>query len=348
MEWLKVPIHNLDLGARENAKNRQNNLTKPPGALGRLETLAIELAAMQGHARPVVTDIHITIFAADHGIAEENVSAFPQAVTGEMIRNFSSGGAAISVLARAINAELEVINLGTIQSLGALENVSEYNLGQGSNNFLKYSAMDDHQLSRAMNVGRQTAERVKLNRTHLFIGGEMGIGNTSSATALACAILNVPVDALVGAGTGLNKKGIQHKQKIIQQALAFHAAALNTPLNILQALGGFEIAALVGAYIACAQMGIPVLIDGFISTSAALVADQILPGVKDWLLFSHQSVEPGHGLLLETLAGQPLLSLDMRLGEASGAAVAVPLIKLACSLHNEMATFAEAGVSEKS
>jgi len=347
MEWLKVPVHKLDASAREQAMARQQILTKPMGALGRLETVAIELAAMQATARPEISAIQITLFAADHGIAEENVSAFPQAVTAEMIRNFSRGGAAICVLARELKADLEVINLGTVQSLEALDNVTDCTLAAGTKNFLHQAAMDEQQLAQALKIGRQTAERVKADGKHLFIGGEMGIGNTSSATGLATALLDMPVTQLVGAGTGLDQEAVLHKQDVIQRALDFHAQRLDTPLNILQTLGGFEIAALVGAYIRCAQLGIPVLLDGFISTSAALLAERILPGVKNWLLFSHHSVEPGHRLILDAMGAQALLSLHMRLGEGSGAAVAVSLLRLACVLHNEMATFEEASVSAK-
>ncbi len=347
MEWLNIPVHKLDVIASEQAMARQKILTKPPGALGRLESLAIELAAMQATARPEISAIQITLFAADHGIAEEKVSAFPQAVTAEMIRNFSTGGAAICVLARELKADLEVINLGTIQSLEALDNVTDCTLAAGTKNFLHQAAMDEQQLAQAMKIGRQTAERVKADGQHLFIGGEMGIGNTSSATALAAGLLDMPVKQLVGAGTGLDQEGMLHKQDVIQRALDFHAQRLDTPLKILQTLGGFEIAALVGAYIRCAQLGIPVLLDGFISTSAALLAERILPGAKDWFLYAHHSVEPGHRLILDTLQAHPLLSLQLRLGEASGAAVAVPLLKLACALHNEMATFEEASVSAK-
>ena len=346
MDWLNVPAAAPNETRRREAEARQQILTKPPGALGRLEALAIQLAALQDTARPSVERVHITVFAGDHGVAAEGVSAFPQAVTGEMVRNFARGGAAISVLARALNATLEVINLGTVNNPGPLEGVKDYRLGPGTANFTVEPAMSEHQLACALAAGRHAAERARLASTQLFIGGEMGIANTTAATALACALLGLVPDRLVGPGTGLDAAGVARKSKVIQRALDLHNAHLGSPIAALCRVGGFEIAALAGAYIACAQMGIPVLVDGFISSSAALAAVRLRPGAENWLLFSHASAEPGHRLILEALDAQPLLNLGMRLGEGSGAATAVPILRMACALHNEMATFAEAAVSE--
>jgi len=347
MNWLQTPAATPNQTARRDAEARQQILTKPPGALGKLEALAIQLAALQGIATPRVDDVYIAVFAGDHGVAAEGVSAFPQAVTGEMVRNFASGGAAISVLARALGATLEVINLGTVNDPGAIDGVKAYDLGPGTANFTREPAMSEHQLACAMHAGRHAAERAKLAGTQLFIGGEMGIANTTAATALSCALLEIEPALLVGPGTGLDSNGIAHKVKVIQRALDLHHSHFGSPLEALRRVGGFEIAALAGSYIACAQMGIPVLVDGFIASSAALAAARLRPGTENWLLFAHASAEPGHRKILTALGGQPLLDLGMRLGEASGAATAVPLLRLACALHNEMATFAEAGVSEK-
>ncbi len=346
-EWLNIPIATPDANAQRNAEARQAVLTKPPGALGRLEEMAIRLAALQGTLTPRVEHVQITVFAGDHGIAAEGVSAFPQAVTAEMVKNFARGGAAISVAARKISAQLEVINLGTAFDTGPTEGVKNYALGPGTANFAIEAAMSEHQLACALAAGRHAAERAKLNGAQLFIGGEMGIANTSSATALASALLDVDPVLLAGPGTGLDANGVSHKAQIIQRALALHTPLINSPLEALRRVGGFEIAALVGAYIACAHMGVPVLIDGFITSSAALIATRLRPGVEEWLLYSHTSAEPGHRLILEALHAHPLLDLGMRLGEGSGAAVAVPLLRMACDLHNEMATFAEADVSGK-
>lgn len=347
IQWLNIPVAEINRDVLRLAENRQAVLTKPTGSLGSLENIAIKIASMQGNEKPDLSRIQCSIFAADHGIANEGVSAFPQVVTGEMIRNFSSGGAAICVLSRAIGANLEVLNLGTINDLGALVGVKNCVLGPGTQNFAKEPAMNEQQLSRAIHTGRQAVERAKLEGYQLFIGGEMGIANTTSASAIVSALMEIAPEKIVGPGTGLDEQGVSHKAKIIDQSLKLHYAEMKTPLDILKCVGGFEIAALVGAYISCAQIGIPALVDGFISTAAALVADKILPGVRQWLLFSHASAEPGHKIILDALSAKPLLDLNMRLGEGSGAATAVPLLQLACKLHNEMASFEEASVSNK-
>lgn len=346
-DWVNAPVAALDDEARGAAEARQKILTKPPGALGVLEQLAVRLAAMQGRAQPCVERVHIAVFAGDHGVAAEGVSAFPQAVTGEMVRNFAGGGAAISVLARALGAALEVVNLGTVNDPGPIEGVRSCRLGPGTANFTVEPAMTEGQLALALKAGREAAERARSAGAELFIGGEMGIGNTTAATALACALLHLPPRQLVGPGTGLDTGGVARKAAVIERALALHGAHQGLPLEALRRLGGFEIAALVGGYVACAQMGTPILVDGFISTAAALAATQVRPGAEAWFLFSHASAEPGHLRLLDAMQARALLALDMRLGEGSGAAVAVPLLRLACALHNGMATFEQAGVSAK-
>jgi nicotinate-nucleotide--dimethylbenzimidazole phosphoribosyltransferase len=347
-DWLNVPAAPLNGAARDAAEARQASLTKPPGALGRLEALAIRLAAMQGSPLPRVDNVRIAVFAADHGVAAEGVSAFPQSVTVEMVRNFARGGAAIGVLARELGATLEVMNLGTASDPGPMDGVLYQRLGSGTANFVRDAAMSEEQLVRALHVGRHSAERARLAGAQLYIGGEMGIGNTTSAAALACALLDAPPEALAGPGTGLDAAGVCRKTDVIRRALARHNGNLADPLEALRRLGGFEIAALTGSYIACAQMGLSVLVDGFIATVAALAAVRASPGAADWFFYSHASAEPGHARMLAALEARPLLDLGMRLGEGSGAAVAVPLLRLACALHNGMATFAEAGVSEKS
>jgi nicotinate-nucleotide--dimethylbenzimidazole phosphoribosyltransferase len=345
--WLSIPAACPDEAAREAAYNRQNSLTKPPGALGKLETLAIQLAALQGSEHPELAHIAITVFAGDHGVAQEGVSAFPQEVTAEMVKNFARGGAAISVLARQLKAQLEVINLGTVGDPGPLPGVLDLHLGPGTANFCQTAAMDTSQLGRALHAGRQAAERAKLAGAQLFIGGEMGIGNTTSATALACSLLKLEPEQLAGPGTGLDHSGVEHKIDVIRRALSVQGQLGDTPLEALRCLGGFEIAGLTGSYLACGHMGLPVLVDGFISSVAALVATRLNSGIAPWLLYGHTSAEPGHRRVLQALQGEPLLDIGMRLGEGSGAASCVPLLQLACALHNGMATFAEAGVSEK-
>ncbi len=343
--WLTLPIAPLDEAAARRAHAHQQQLTKPPGSLGQLETLAEWLATRQGTDRPTADNIAITLFAADHGLASEGTSAFPQAVTGEMVKNFAHGGAAISVLARALDAQLEVVNLGTVNQPGPLPGVIDLPLGPGSANMLRQPAMSHEQLQAALEAGFAAASRASNHRSQLFIGGDMGIGNTASATACACAQLGLPASELTGPGTGLDAAGVVRKAVLIQRALDTHHAALNGPLEILRHLGGFEIAALAGSYLACAQRGLPVLVDGFITSVAALLAVSIQPAARNWLLFCHRSAEPGHTRILKALDATPLLDLGLRLGEGSGAASAVPLLRLACALHNGMATFADAGVS---
>lgn len=346
-QWLASSPKQIDQKAQFAAQQRQQQLTKPAGSLGQLEDIAIGLAGMQGTVQPNVVKIHITVFAGDHGIVAEGISAFPQAVTAEMVRNFSRGGAAISVLAKQTNADLTVLNMGTVSEIEPLTGVQDHRIAAGTQNFLKQSAMTLEQCQLALTIARQHIEQLKDNNIDLFIGGEMGIGNTSSATAIASALLAINPIEITGAGTGLNQTEIQHKANIIKQALTHHHNQLTSPLTILQYLGGFEIAALIGAYITCAKVGIPVLVDGFISSVAALMAERLSPDTKNWFLYSHQSSELGHHIILKHLAAKPLLNIGMRLGEASGAAATIPLIKLSCALHNSMATFAEAAVSEK-
>ncbi len=346
VEWLDMPPPAPDGAAREAAAQRQARLTKPPGALGRLEEVAIRLAALQGTAYPAVDRVHITVFAADHGVAAEGVSAFPQAVTAEMIRNFSRGGAAIAVAARALGARLEVVNLGTVTDPGPLPGVVDLALGRGTANFTRVPAMEPEQLGAALEAGRRAARAAHRAGAQLFIGGEMGIGNTTTAAALACALLEVDPGTMAGPGTGLDAAGVARKAGVIRRALEQHRRHLDDPREVLRRLGGFELAALAGAYVACAQAGLPVLVDGFIASVAALAAVRLNPGAGRWLLHSHVSAEPGHRRVLEALDAAPLLDLGMRLGEGSGAAVAVPLLRMACALHAGMATFEEAGVSE--
>lgn len=347
-DWLYHPAASLDQQAAQAAEVRQGQLTKPPGSLGRLEQLAQRLAAMQGLERPILERIQISVFAADHGVAAEGVSAFPQEVTVAMIANFAHGGAAISVLARELGAILEVVDVGAVQAPGELPCVVSRRVGAGTANFCTGPAMDEVQLAEALAAGREAVERAQANGAQLFIGGEMGIANTTAASAIASALLGRKPAELAGPGTGLDAAGVSHKAQVIERALALHREALDNPLEVLRRLGGFEIAALCGAYLSAAQQGLAVLVDGFISSCAALVALRLNSSIAPWLLLSHASAEPGHAAVVAAIGEQPLLDLKMRLGEGSGAAVAVPLLRLACALHNNMATFAEAGVADGS
>jgi nicotinate-nucleotide--dimethylbenzimidazole phosphoribosyltransferase len=345
--WWLIPCKPVNADIVEQAAARQQQLTKPAGSLGQLEAVAVQLAGLQGQVKPTLKEIWIAIFAGDHGVVAEGVSAFPQEVTGQMLLNFVSGGAAISVLARQLGAQLEVVDLGTVNPALNLAGVRHLNIGPGTANFVQGAAMTQAQGELALQAGRDSVLRARAAGAQLFIGGEMGIGNTTAASALACALLDCPVVHLTGPGTGLNAEGVSHKAQVIERALALHAAQRGDALQTLFNLGGFEIAALVGAYLACAQEGVAVLVDGFICTVAALVAVRLNPACREWLLFGHRGAEPGHRHVLETLGAEPLLELGLRLGEGSGAALAVPLLRLACDLHGQMATFAEAAVADR-
>ncbi|KXJ30393.1 MULTISPECIES: nicotinate-nucleotide--dimethylbenzimidazole phosphoribosyltransferase [Pseudomonas] len=347
MPWWQGPCRQPDTAAAEAARQRQTVLTKPSGSLGDLEVLAIQLAALQGTPRPLLQRTAIAVFAGDHGVVEEGVSAYPQAVTAEMVRNFVRGGAAISVLARQLDAALEVINLGTVTPLEALPGVIDLPLGRGTANFTLTPAMTHDQCQAALQAGRDAVLRACAGGADLFIGGEMGIGNTTAASAIASVLLDTSPLALAGPGTGLDADGVARKVAVIQRALLRHGDTLQDPYELLRRLGGFELAALTGAYLACAQQGLPTLVDGFICSVAALCAQHLQPDTRDWLLFAHCGAEPGHAAVLLALGGEPLLDLGLRLGEGSGAALAVPLLQLSCRLHSEMATFAEASVSSR-
>lgn len=339
--WWRRPCAREDAGARQRARTRQAQLTKPPGSLGRLERLAEDLAALQGRERPRLQRVRIGVFAADHGVAAEGVSAFPQAVTAEMLRNFAAGGAAISVLARTLGAEFSVINVGTAEPVEPLPGVEDARLGAGSGDIVRTAAMSAQQCEAALALGRDWVERAPAD---LLIGGEMGIANSTAAAALAAALSGLPALDLVGRGTGVDADGLVRKRAAVAAALALHGPPAE-PFEALCALGGLELAALAGVYLGAAQRGVPVLVDGFICTAAALAAVHLNPAVRPWLLFSHCSAEHGHRPLLEHLRAEPLLALDLRLGEASGAALTLSLLRAAVDLHNDMATFAEAGVS---
>jgi len=344
MDWLSGQVKLPDSGFYNRALNKQQQLTKPPGSLGVLENIAVRLASMQKTDQPTIERVWVSIFAADHGIAEESVSAFPQIVTMEMVKNFANEGAAVNVLSRYVNAQFEVIDVGLIEPVN-LNQVINDRVDNGTANFAKQAAMTELQMEMALTAGKKSIERALKHKVQLFIAGEMGIANTTSASAMAVAITGLSVEQLTGAGTGLKAQDIQHKAEVIKNALLLHQNQLNSPLNILQYLGGFEISALVGAYIYAAQHGLAILIDGFIGSVAALLAIKINPEIESWFFYAHQSQEKGHRLVLEYLNAKPLLDLSMRLGEGSGAVVAVPLLQMACNLHNEMATFEQAKIT---
>jgi len=345
-EWVNQPSPAISVTHRHAAAARQGQLTKPTGALGRLETLAIELAGLQHTDRPCAERVPIIVFAGDHGIAAQGVSAYPQEVTIAMMANFAGGGAAISVLARELGSTLEVVDAGTLAQT-PMPGIIADKPRCGSRDFSNEAALQAEELAFAFDCGKRAVTRAAASDPDLVILGEMGIGNTTSAAAIAAGLLGVAPDNITGLGTGLDAAGRARKAKIIDAALARHHLAGASAEKILCAVGGLEIAAISGAIIAAAQRRVPTLVDGFIVSVAALAAVRLNPSCRPYLLFSHRSAEQGHRLVLEALEARPLLDLDLRLGEGSGAALALPILRLACALHNGMATFAEAAVPDR-
>lgn len=348
--WWTLPCAAPSEEHRARALARQEQLTKPRGSLGRLESVAVTLAALQHDDRPSVDRAPVLVFAGDHGVATRGVSAYPPEVTVQMLHNFVGGGAAISVLARQLGLPLTVVDVGTLGE-DPVPGVLSDKRRHGTSDLTVEPAMTHDDVTHALDAGRRATSTALADGADLLVLGELGIGNTTAASAVAVALLDESPARLVGPGTGLDDEGVRRKAAVIAQALELHAAEVagaDVPaLEALRRLGGLEIAALAGAVVAASQQGVPVLVDGLIVSVAALVAVGLNPGCRDWLLFSHRSAEQGHGRVLSALDAQELLQLDLRLGEGSGAALAVPLLRLACALHNEMATFAEASVSDR-
>ncbi len=335
-----------DPAMADAATRRQGQLTKPPGALGRLEEIAIRLAALQGRECPQAERVQITVFAADHGVTVAGVSAFPPEVTVEMIRNFATGGAAINVLARRLGADLEVVDVGTARAYPPPAGVRQARVAWGSADLREHPALTREQFEAAWHEGEAAAQRAVAVGADLFIGGDMGIGNTTAAAAVSAALLHVPAHEVTGKGTGVDPTGFGRKLAAVEAGLArFHATGEQGAEAALRHLGGLEVVALAGAFTAAARAGLPVLVDGSTAGAAALAAVRRESRVRPWLIFAHRSAEAGHARVLAALGAKPLLDLGLRLGEGSGAAVAVPLLRLSCALHAEMATFDEAGLS---
>jgi nicotinate-nucleotide--dimethylbenzimidazole phosphoribosyltransferase len=319
------------------------NKTKPPGSLGALETLAMQIGLIQQTVAVALRQPTIVVFAADHGVVAEGVSAFPQEVTWQMVENFLAGGAAINVFARQNDCALQVVDAGVNHDFTPRAQLIDRKVGRGTANFARQSAMSAQQCATAMGHGMQIVAALDGN----VIGfGEMGIGNTTAAAALMHKITGLPVAECVGAGTGLTRDGVLHKQRVIEAAVANHAG-VDDPLAILATFGGFEIAMIAGAMLKAAERRMVLLIDGFIVTSALLVAAKIAPAILDYCVFSHCSDEQGHRRMLAHLQATPLLNLGLRLGEGTGCALALPLLHAAVAFLNEMATFESAQVSDK-
>ena len=328
--------------------------TKPPGALGQLESLALQIARVQATdlqqtdqpQTDVLKIVHPTmlVFAGDHGIAAEGVSIAPSEVTHQMVQNFAHGGAAINVFCRQVGFKLEVIDCGILTPVEGVEGIIEQRLGAGTGAIHLGPAMTLETVDKGFAMARDLIERHHQAGCNLVAFGEMGIGNTSAAAAIMAAIMHLDVIDCVGRGTGINSETLERKLMLIELALLLHQSALTGPKSVLACLGGFEIVQMTGAMLVAAERKMLVVVDGFISTAAALVAVQIAPNVRDYLIFAHQSDEQGHLRMLEFLQAKPLLSLGLRLGEGTGAALALPLIQASVNFYNQMASFSDAGI----
>ncbi|RID86237.1 nicotinate-nucleotide--dimethylbenzimidazole phosphoribosyltransferase [Peribacillus asahii] len=342
MSEIKVPP--LDEAMGEQVTKYLDTLTKPPGSLGRLEELVIELGKMTGEAFPQVTKPGVIVFAADHGITAEGVSAFPKEVTEQMVRNFLNGGAAINVFSRAIGAEFAIVDIGIDSDIEA-EGLTSKKVRRGTGNFYREEAMTREEAVQALKVGYEEGEKMLAKGVKCFILGEMGIGNTTPSSAITAVLSGQDMEKLVGFGTGLVSESVLHKQKVITEAIHNRQPNAEDPIDLLSKIGGLEIAGMAGAMLAAASHRVPILVDGFIATVSALIANMIAEGASNYMFVGHQSVEPGHKAAAELLGKKPLVDLGMRLGEGTGAAVAFPILQAATLALKEMATFADAGVS---
>lgn len=339
-------IKPLDAEAMRLARARQDTLTKPQGSLGRLEELSIQVAGIQGRARPIIKDRVIVTMAADHGVVEEGVSLYPQEVTAQMVLNFLRGGAGINVLARHMGARVVVVDMGVAADLSPHPGLVVKKIGRGTHNMARGPAMGREEAIRALEAGIGVVEEELAKGTDVLGIGDMGIGNTTASSAIVAAITSVPVAQATGRGTGLDDRGLRHKIEVIKRALEVNRPDPADPVDVLAKVGGFEIGGLAGAILGVAAHRVPVVLDGFIAGAAALIAVGLSPQVRDYLIAAHRSVEIGHSLVLEHLALKPLLDLDLRLGEGTGAALGISLVEVAVKILNDMATFAEASVSE--
>ena len=337
-----IKLANSDVAAR--ATKRHDTLTKPPGSLGGLEALGVRLASIYGTLKPTVRNKAVAVFAADHGVTTVGVSAYPKEVTKGMVLNFLHGGAAVNALARVADAGLLVVDVGVDADLPDHPRLLKRKVARGTVNFLDAPAMTMDETLAACSVGAETAQRLISEGANLLVGGEMGIGNTTPAAALTAVLTGQPVRAVTGRGTGVTEAGLEHKITVIEQALARHQPEREEPLGALAKVGGLEIAALTGFYLRAARERVPVVLDGFIATSAALVAVALEGHVRDYLFASHASAEPGHRAQLEHLGLEPLFDFGLRLGEGSGGVLALPLLESAARVLADMATFEEAGL----
>lgn len=349
LEETVAAIEKPDAEAARKAAARLDSLTKPRGSLGHLEEIVRRYAAIRHDPAAADGRGAIAVFVADHGVAGAGVSAYPKAVTVEMLRNIGAGGAAISVLARRFGYELVVTDVGveTDTSTAPFTGVRYRRVAAGTGNFLEGPAMTHAQARDAIEIGIETVREAISGGVALLGIGEMGIANSTPAAAILAAVTGIAPARIAGRGTGVDDRALAHKVAVIETALRLHRARLGSGLSMLAAIGGLELAAMAGACLGAAAARVPVVVDGFIATAAATVAGKFHPGIYDHLFFSHRSAEGGHALALQALGVRAIFDLEMRLGEGSGAAIAMNLIQSALALYREMATFESAGVSEK-
>jgi len=329
------------------AQERLDSLTKPPGSLGRLEELAARYVGIRRELLPPLEIKQVVVFAADHGVVAEGVSAYPQEVTFQMVYNFLEGGAGINALARHARARVEVVDIGVNHDFGEVPELISRKVAYGSRNLAQEPAMTRDETLEALLIGVERAEAATAQGVDALAAGDMGIGNTTAAAALAAVFTGRPVGAVTGRGTGIPDKVWSHKVAVINRALSLHRPDPHDPLGVLAAVGGLEIAGIAGLILGVAAARRPLLLDGFIATAGALVAAALVPAVTDYLIAAHRSVEPGHQTMLDFLGLKPLLNFQMRLGEGTGAALGLSLLEAGVRIYREMATFQEAGVAEK-
>lgn len=342
------PIPPIDMSSAQQAEARQRNLTKPAGSLGRLEEISIKLAGMKANPLPDVQRKAVIVMAADHGVTLEGVSAYPSDVTFQMVLNFLRGGAAINVLARQAGASVTIVDIGVASDFDpALPGLLHRKVARGTRNMAQGPAMTRAEAEKALAEGMDVLAQVADQGLDLLATGDMGIGNTTPSAAIAAVLTGLPVSQVTGRGTGVDDAGLARKVKIIEQAIALNQPDPQDALDVLCKVGGFEIAGLAGVMIAAASRRIPVVVDGFISAAAALIAVGLVPDVRNYLFSGHRSVEIGHQAMLRQLGLEPLLDINLRLGEGTGAALAFHLMEASVRILREMATFDEAGVSDK-
>ncbi|OGV83834.1 MAG: nicotinate-nucleotide--dimethylbenzimidazole phosphoribosyltransferase [Lentisphaerae bacterium RIFOXYB12_FULL_60_10] len=347
LEALLNTIKPVDHALETAVQAHLDDLTKPRGSLGLLESMALQYCLAVNQVHPAFGRKHLFCFAGDHGVAAEGVSAFPQAVTPQMVRNMLAGGAAINVLCRHTNTRLTVVDMGVADPLEGAEGLSRHSIRPGTGNIARGPAMTEPECRRAIQAGAELAREAVHAGCTLLGTGEMGIANTTPSAALFAQFMSLEPALVAGHGTGITEPGLQHKVEVIRTAIRVNAGRCATPLGTLAALGGFEIAGLCGLMLGGAAYRTPVAVDGFISSAAALAACRICPHVRDYLFFSHRSQEKGHAVFFKEFKAAPILDLGLRLGEGTGAVLAMNLMEAAMKLYGEMATFHSAGVAEK-